>query len=70
MLPARTRKLIGTFVFVAFLVIYALIAMALGARYLSTAHGIWQFLFYAVAGLAWLPGAMAIISWMAKADHR
>ncbi len=70
MLPARTRKLIGTFVFVAFLTVYALIAMAIGARYLATAHGIWQFLYYAVAGLAWLPGAMAIISWMAKADKQ
>ncbi len=70
MLPARTRKLIGTFVFVTFLIVYALIAMAIGARYLSMVHGIWQFLFYAVAGLAWLPGAMMIISWMAKADKQ
>ncbi len=70
MLPARTRKLIGTFVFITFLTVYALIAMAIGARYLSTVHGIWQFLFYAVAGLAWLPGAMVIISWMAKADKQ
>ena len=70
MLPARTRKLIGTFVFVAFLIVYSLIAMAIGARYLSVVHGLWQFLFYAVAGLAWLPGAMLIIKWMAKADQR
>jgi len=70
MLPARTRKLIGTFVFVTFLIVYALFAMAIGARYLSLVHGIWQFLFYAVAGLAWLPGAMVIISWMAKADKQ
>ena len=69
MLPARTRKLIGTFLFLGFLILYSLIAMAVGARYLSTVHGMWQFLFYAVAGLAWLPGAMAIISWMAKADR-
>lgn len=70
MLPARTRKLIGIFVFVSFLIVYSLIAMAIGARYLSVVHGIWQFLFYAVAGLAWLPGAMMIISWMARADKQ
>ena len=70
MLPARTRKLIGIFLFLAFLLVYSLIAMAIGARYLSLVHGIWQFLFYAVAGLAWLPGAMIIISWMAKADRQ
>ncbi len=70
MLPARTRKLIGIFVFVTFLTVYALIAMAIGVRFLSMVHGLWQFLFYAVAGLAWLPGAMMIISWMAKADRK
>ncbi len=70
MIPARPRKLIGIFVFLAFLIVYSLIAMAVGARYLSSVHGIWQFLFYAVAGLTWLPGAMAIISWMAKADKQ
>ena len=69
MLPARIRKLIGIFLFLSFLIVYSLIAMALGARYLPEVHGIWQFLFYAVAGLAWLPGAMAIISWMAKTDE-
>jgi hypothetical protein len=68
MIPARTRKLIGTIVFVTYLTVYALIAMAMGAIYFSESHGAWQFVFYALAGLAWLPGAMLIISWMAKAD--
>lgn len=68
MIAARTRKLIGTFVFVIYLTVYALIGMAVGAIYFSQSHGAWQFVFYAVAGLAWLPGAMLIVTWMAKAD--
>ncbi len=68
MIGARSRKLIGTIVFVCFLIVYALIAMALGARHLAQAHGAWQFAYYAIAGLAWLPGAMLIIWWMARAD--
>jgi hypothetical protein len=68
-LSRSVRKLVGTFLFVGFLALYALIAMAIGARYLAATHGMWQFLFYVVAGLAWLPGAMLIIGWMAKGDR-
>lgn len=64
------RSIIGTVVFVLYVVIYALIAMAVGARYLADAHGAAQFMFYLVAGLAWVPGAMLIVSWMAKAYRK
>ena len=64
------RSFIGTIVFLLYLVIYALIAMAVGARYLSEAHGAAQFVFYVVAGLAWVPGAMVIVAWMAKAHRK
>jgi hypothetical protein len=64
------RSFIGTIVFVLYLAIYALIAMAVGARYLAEAHGAAQFIFYVVAGLAWVPGAMLIVAWMAKAHRR
>jgi hypothetical protein len=64
------RSFIGTVVFVLYVVIYALIAMVVGARYLADAHGAAQFMFYLVAGLAWVPGAMLIVSWMAKAYRK
>ena len=64
------RSFVGTIVFVVYLAIYALIAMAVGARYLAEAHGVAQFMFYVVAGLAWVPGAMLIVSWMAKAYRK
>ncbi|MEE4238265.1 MAG: DUF2842 domain-containing protein [Anderseniella sp.] len=64
------RSFVGTILFVSYLVIYALIAMAVGARYMSGAHGTAQFGFYLVAGLAWVPGAMLIVSWMAKAYRK
>ena len=61
------RSFVGTIVFVTYVIVYALLAMAVGARYLAEAHGLAQFVFYVVAGLAWVPGAMLIVSWMAKA---
>lgn len=61
------RSFIGTIAFVVYVAIYILIAMAIGARYLADSHGAAQFVFYVVAGLGWLPGAMVIVAWMAKA---
>lgn len=64
------RSFVGTIAFVSYVIIYSLIAMAVGARYLSDAHGAAQFVFYVVAGLAWLPGAMLIVAWMAKSYRK
>ena len=61
------RSFAGTVLFLAYVLIYVLIAMGIGARYLADAGGLAQFVFYLVAGLAWLPGAMWIVWWMAKA---
>ena len=66
----KLRSLIGIILFVAYVTVYVLIAMAIGARYLANAHGAAQFIFYVVAGLAWVPGAMLIVSWMARAYKR
>jgi drug/metabolite transporter superfamily protein YnfA len=62
----KLRSLVGIILFVVYVTVYVLIAMAIGARYLA-AHGAAQFIFYVVAGLAWVPGAMLIVSWMARA---
>ncbi len=64
------RSFVGTILFVSYLILYALVAMAVGARYLSETHGAAQFGFYLVAGLAWLPGAMLIVAWMARAQRK
>jgi hypothetical protein len=64
----RTRKAIGTFATVVFLIVYALVAMAVGGE-LAVGRGLAvELTFYAVAGLLWLPVVMAIIRWMARPD--
>ena len=60
----RTRKLLGTFALLILIIVYSLIAMALGASILPQVGLGWKTLFYAVAGLAWVPPAMVIVSWM------
>ena len=65
----RTRKAIGTFATIAFMIIYALVAMAVGGQ-LAVGKGLAVELpFYVVAGLLWLPVVMFIIRWMAKPDE-
>jgi len=64
----RTRKFIGTFAMLFWLVFYALVVMAVGGQYV-VGHGILiELPFYILAGLAWLPVAMIIIRWMSKPD--
>ena len=59
-----SRKLAGTLLLVAFIIVYVLLAMVVAAAVLPRAGGVLQFIYYAVAGLAWVPPAGWIISWM------
>ena len=50
----------------ACLAVYALLAMGLAVRILPDANGLVEFLYYAVAGMAWVLPAGLIIKWMSK----
>jgi hypothetical protein len=64
----RTRKAIGTIAVVAFIIVYSLVMMAVGGE-LAVGRGlVVEILFFAVAGLLWLPVVMAIIRWMVRPD--
>ncbi|MFN3890710.1 MAG: DUF2842 domain-containing protein [Beijerinckiaceae bacterium] len=64
-LTRRQRKLIGTFVLLAFVVVYALVAMALAqARPLQEASKLVQGLSYALIGVAWVIPVFPLIKWM------
>jgi hypothetical protein len=65
-LRARTKKLIGAIVTLLWLPVYALLAMALGLRVLPHAGGILQFLYYAVAGMAWIVPIGLMLPWMSR----
>lgn len=58
------RKLAGTLMLLALVFVYVLLAMVFAASALPNAGPVTQFIFYAVAGLAWVPLAGLIISWM------
>jgi len=65
-LQVRTKKLIGTIVTIVWLPIYALFAMAIGIRVLPRASGIVEFIYYAVAGMAWIIPIGLMLPWMSR----
>lgn len=61
-----TRKFIGTLFMVVFVLIYILIVLAIAPRILASTPGGWQWIFYIVAGLAWIIPLMPLVKWMEK----
>ena len=65
----RQRKLVGVFVTIVFVVVYALVAMALAqGRFIHDAPGFVQGVYYAVIGMAWILPIMPLIRWMERPD--
>jgi hypothetical protein len=64
----RTRKLVGTVGLLAFLVVYAWAAMAIGAGRITLASPITQFAYFVAAGLLWVIPAGLLIRWMQRPD--
>jgi hypothetical protein len=65
----RNRKLIGAFTVLLYVVIYALVAMALAqARVVQDSSGLVQGVVYAVLGLFWIVPLMPLVAWMEKPD--
>ena len=67
-MPQRVRKLVGTVLLVAFVALYALLAMTIAAAKLPGTSGWVQLVFFLVAGLLWVLPAAALIAWMARPD--
>jgi Protein of unknown function (DUF2842) len=65
-LSVRVKKLIGAVVTLMWLPIYALLAMAVGVRVLPHGGGLAQFLYYAVAGMAWIIPIGLMFPWMSR----
>ncbi len=65
----RERKFVGAVLVLSFVIIYALIAMALAqARFVQQAPGPLQALYYAILGIAWILPMMPLIRWMERPD--
>ncbi|GJE01022.1 DUF2842 domain-containing protein [Methylobacterium isbiliense] len=64
----RTRSLIGTIVMIAFVMIYAPLAMALADSRIAQTPPIVQAILYALLGIAWILPLMPLIRWMTRPD--
>ena len=66
----RQRKFLGVLITIGFVVVYALVAMALAqSRFIHEAPGVVQGLYYAVIGMAWILPIMPLIRWMERPDE-
>ncbi|UVK44938.1 DUF2842 domain-containing protein [Mesorhizobium sp. AR07] len=63
-MPIRLKKLIGMFLLVALVIIYALIASIFAVARLSESGPLVQFSFFLFSGLLWVLPAMGIIKWL------
>ncbi|GEP04885.1 DUF2842 domain-containing protein [Methylobacterium oxalidis] len=64
----RTRTLIGTIVILAFVMIYAPLAMALADSRIAEAPALVQTVLYCLLGIAWIFPLMPVIRWMERPD--
>lgn len=60
------RKFIGMVFLLVFVMVYALLAVALGDPIMALLPETIRFGYYVVAGLAWVLPAMVVIRWMLR----
>lgn len=64
----RTRSLLGTFAILAFVIVYAPLAMALADSRIAETPPLVQALLYSILGIAWIFPLMPLIRWMERSD--
>ena len=63
-MPVRLRKLIGTVLLVALVIVYALVATTVAVHRLSESGPLVHLAFFFVTGILWILPAMGIIKWL------
>lgn len=66
----RQRKFLGIVATIIFLVVYALIAMAIGGQYVVGYGLAIELPAFILLGVGWVPVAMVLIRWMSKPDAK
>lgn len=64
----RTRTLIGTIGILAFVIVYAPLAMALADSRIAQTPAAVQAVLYSILGIAWIFPLMPLIRWMERPD--
>lgn len=62
-MPVRMRKLLGTFILLAWLFVYTLICVWFSAQWLPDSH-LARLIFYPAAGILWVFPARPLVFWM------
>ncbi len=65
----RARKLLGVVATVGFLIVYSLVAMAIGGIFVTGAGKPLELVYFIVAGIGWVPIVMLIIKWMSTTTN-
>ncbi|WP_315919761.1 DUF2842 domain-containing protein [Mesorhizobium sp. SP-1A] len=63
-MPMRLKKLIGTVLLVALVIVYAIVATLVAVARLSESGPLVHLAFFVISGLLWVLPAMAIIKWL------
>ena len=62
----RQRKFLGMLAIVGFLIVYCLVAMAIGGIVFVGSGVVAETGYFFIAGIAWLPVVMMLVRWMSK----
>lgn len=65
-MPVRLKKLIGTVIIVALMVLYALVATTISTYRLADSAWYVHLLYFFVTGILWVVPAMFVIRWMER----
>lgn len=63
-MPIRVKKLIGTVLLIALVVVYALAATTVAVARLSESGPLVHLAFFVLTGVLWILPAMGIIKWL------
>ena len=69
-MPVRLKKLIGTILLVALVIVYALVATTVAVYRLGEASTLVHLAYFFFTGFLWVLPAMWIIKWMATPSRR
>ncbi|KMO13497.1 DUF2842 domain-containing protein [Methylobacterium platani] len=65
----RTRSFVGAIAMIAFVIVYAPLAMALADSRIAETPAVVQSVLYAILGIAWIFPLMPLIRWMERPDR-
>ena len=64
----RQRKMIGIAATIVILAVYALVAMAIGGKYIVGLGTFVELPAFVILGIGWLPVIMVLVRWMSRPD--